>query len=201
MSGGSEPHPTSTAHSWGGEATHDGRAETLPVRDDGWLRATGWVKTLSWVSLAWMTIEGAAGISAGVAAASIALIGWALSSAVEVSFWLLAPYVAVESVHKLISGQAAETSVLGIALTAASLVVMPVLGITKQHLGRRLGSGATAGEGMQNLLCAYLAGAVLGGLAANSWLGWWWLDPMIGLAVAAVAVREGLEAWRGDECC
>jgi divalent metal cation (Fe/Co/Zn/Cd) transporter len=231
MSGGSESHPTSTAHSWGGEATHDGRAETLPVRDDGWLRATGWVKTLSWVSLAWMTIEGAAGISAGVAAASIALIGWALSSAVEglasviviwrftgsrtlshtaearaqkavaISFWLLAPYVAVESVHKLISGQAAETSVLGIALTAASLVVMPVLGITKQHLGRRLGSGATAGEGMQNLLCAYLAGAVLVGLAANSWLGWWWLDPMIGLAVAAVAVREGLEAWRGDECC
>lgn len=231
MSGDTEPGPTTAARGEDVDASCAAPAKELPAEGEEWLRVTGWVKTLSWASLVWMTIEGAAGITAGVAAASIALIGWALSSAVEgqasviviwrftgsrtlsdtaearaqkavaISFWLLAPYVAVESVHKLISGQAAETSVLGIALTAASLLVMPVLGVVKQRLGRRLGSGATAGEGAQNLLCAYLAGAVLVGLAANSRLGWWWLDPVVGLAVAAVAVREGVEAWRGAECC
>jgi divalent metal cation (Fe/Co/Zn/Cd) transporter len=186
---------------------------------------------LSWASLVWMSIEGAAGLAAGIAAASIALIGWALSSVVEglasviviwrftgsrthsetsearaqkavaVSFWLLAPYVGVEAVHKLITGQHAQTSVLGIVLTAASLAIMPVLGVAKHRLGAHLDSGATAGEGTQNLLCAYLAGAVLAGLAANALFGWWWLDPLIGLAVAAIAVREGVESWRGEDCC
>lgn len=178
-----------------------------------------------------MCVEGGAGIAAGVAVGSIALLGWALSSAVEgiasviviwrftgsrmlsetaearaqkavaVSFWLLAPYVAVESVQKLVAGQEAEGTLLGIALTAAALVIMPVLGIAKKRLGRRLNSGATAGEGTQNVLCAYLAGAVLVGLAANAWLGWWWLDPIAGLAVAGVAVWEGIESWRGEDCC
>jgi divalent metal cation (Fe/Co/Zn/Cd) transporter len=178
-----------------------------------------------------MSVEGVAGLAAGIAAASIALIGWALSSVVEglasviviwrftgertfsetaesraqkgvaVSFWLLAPYVAAESVHKLIGGQHADTSRLGIVLTALSVAIMPGLGLVKKRLGRRLGSGATAGEGTQNLLCAYLAGAVLVGLAANTLFGWWWLDPVIGLAVAGVAVREGVDAWRGEDCC
>jgi divalent metal cation (Fe/Co/Zn/Cd) transporter len=186
---------------------------------------------LSWASLVWMTVEGVAGLVAGIAAGSIALIGWALSSAVEglasvvviwrftgsralsetaehraqravaVSFWLLAPYVAVEAVHKLIAREHAETSVLGIVVTALSLILMPALGIAKQRLGRRLDSGATSGEGMQNLLCAYLAGAVLLGLALNSWLGWWWADPVMALLVAAVAVHEGVESWRGEDCC
>jgi divalent metal cation (Fe/Co/Zn/Cd) transporter len=97
--------------------------------------------------------------------------------AVAISFWLLAPYVAIESVHKLLTGQQAEAGAFGIVLTAASLVTMPVFGKAKHHLGARLGSGATAGEGTQNLLCAYLAGAVLIGLAANAWFGRWWLDP------------------------
>jgi divalent metal cation (Fe/Co/Zn/Cd) transporter len=205
-------------------------AATAP-RDAAWLRAARQARVLSWASLVWMSIEGAAGLAAGVAAASIALIGWALSSVVEglasviviwrftgsrthsqtaearaqkavaVSFWLLAPYIGLESVHKLITAQHAETSVLGIALTSTSLAIMPVLGIAKHRLGARLDSGATAGEGTQNLLCAYLAGAVLAGLATNAWLGWWWLDPLIGLAVAAVAIREGLESWRGEDCC
>jgi divalent metal cation (Fe/Co/Zn/Cd) transporter len=77
----------------------------------------------------------------------------------------------------------------------------PVLGVAKHRLEARLDSGATAGEGTQNLLCAYLAGAVLVGLATNALFGWWWLDPLIGLAVAAVAVKEGLESWRGEDCC
>ncbi len=178
-----------------------------------------------------MTIEGAAGLAAGIAAASIALTGWALSSVVEglasviviwrftgsrthsetaehtaqkavaVSFWLLAPYVAIESARELITAQHPRTSALGIVVTALSLAVMPALAVAKHRLGARLNSGATAGEGTQNLLCAYLAGAVLAGLAANAWLGWWWLDPLVGLAVAAAAIREGRKVWRGEDCC
>lgn len=204
---------------------------TTSERDEGWLRAAGWARALSWISLAWMSVEGAAGIVAGVQASSIALIGWALSSVVEgvasviviwrftgsrtlsetaerraqkavaISFWLLAPYVAVEAVDKLIVGARPESSVLGIVLTALSVVIMPGLGVAKHRLGARLDSGATAGEGTQNLLCAYLAGAVLIGLAANTAFGWWWLDPLIALAVAAVAVKEGAESWRGEDCC
>jgi divalent metal cation (Fe/Co/Zn/Cd) transporter len=206
-------------------------APAAAARDEAWLRDARWARALSWASLIWMTIEGAAGLAAGFAAASIALIGWALSSVVEgmasviviwrftgsrthsetseataqkavaVSFWLLAPYVAIESVRQLITAEHPQTSALGIAVTAASLAIMPALAIAKHRLGARLNSGATTGEGTQNLLCAYLAGAVLAGLAANAWLGWWWLDPLIGLAVAAVAIREGQQAWRGEDCC
>jgi divalent metal cation (Fe/Co/Zn/Cd) transporter len=206
-------------------------APAAAARDEAWLRDARWARALSWASLIWMTIEGAAGLAAGFAAASIALIGWALSSVVEglasviviwrftgsrthsetseataqkavaVSFWLLAPYVAIESARQLITAEHPQTSALGIAVTAASLAIMPALAIAKHRLGARLNSGATTGEGTQNLLCAYLAGAVLAGLAANAWLGWWWLDPLIGLAVAAVAIREGQKAWRGEDCC
>lgn len=202
-----------------------------PVRDAGWHRAARQALLLSWASLAWMTVEGAVGLYAGARAGSVSLLGWALSSVVEglasviviwrltgartlsdtsehsaqkavaVSFWLLAPYVAVQAAHDLLIGAHASTSRLGIALTVSSVLVMPLLGRTKQRLGRRLGSGATAGEGTQNMLCAYLAAAVLVGLVANTLLGVWWLDPLIALGVAAVAVREGRGAWRGEECC
>jgi divalent metal cation (Fe/Co/Zn/Cd) transporter len=120
---------------------------------------------------------------------------------VGISFWLLAPYVAVQSVIDLASGHRPDHSLLGIVLTAASLVIMPVLGRAKHRLGSQLDSAATSGEGTQNLLCAALAGAVLIGLALNSGLGWWWVDPAIGLLVAAVAVKEGREAWNGEDCC
>jgi divalent metal cation (Fe/Co/Zn/Cd) transporter len=200
-------------------------------QDAGWLRAARQARILAWASLVWMIAEGAVGVAAGIAAGSIALLGWAMSSAVEgaasviviwrftgaralsetaeerarkavaVSFWLLAPFVIAESVDKLITAEHPGTSVAGIVLTALSIVIMPGLGIAKRRLGARLDSGATAGEGSQNLLCAYLAGAVLVGLAANAWFGWWWLDPLAGLAVGGVAVREGLEYWRGEECC
>lgn len=199
--------------------------------DTRWLRAARLARWLAWASLAWMTVEGAVGLTAGFTAGSIALVGWALSSVVEglasviviwrftgsrtlsatadgraqkavaVSFWLLAPYVVVESGRNLIGQHRPETSLLGIGLTVSSLVLMPALGIAKQRLGARLGSGATAGEGGQNLLCAYLAAAVLVGLIANSLWGWWWVDPLAGLVVAAMAVREGREAWLGENCC
>jgi divalent metal cation (Fe/Co/Zn/Cd) transporter len=202
----------------------------IAARDAGWHRAARLARRLAWISLLWMSVEGAVGIAAGLSAGSIALLGWALSSAVEglasvvviwrftggrtlsetaearaqravaISFLLLAPAVAVESVRDLVVHHEARVSGPGMALTATSLVLMPLLGVAKHRLGARLGSGATAGEGTQNLLCAYLAGAVLVGLAANALLGWWWLDPLAGLAVAAVAVREGVGAWRGDAC-
>jgi divalent metal cation (Fe/Co/Zn/Cd) transporter len=94
-----------------------------------------------------------------------------------------------------------ETSVVGMVLTATSLVGMPFLGVAKQRLAHTLGSSATHGEGAQNLLCAYLAGAVFLGLAGNALFGWWWLDPIAALFIASVAVREGLETWRGEGCC
>lgn len=206
-------------------------APPVDGHDAAWLRAARAAIVLSWVSLAWMTLEGAAGLYAGIRASSVSLVGWALSSVVEglasviviwrltgsrtlsetseraaqkavaVSFWLLAPYVAVQSIHDLLTAHQPGESRLGIVLTASSLVVMPLLGKAKHRLGALLGSAATSGEGTQNMLCAYLAGAVLVGLAANSLLAAWWLDPLIGLAVAAVAVKEGRQAWAGEQCC
>ncbi|MGH2799099.1 MAG: cation transporter, partial [Thermoleophilaceae bacterium] len=120
---------------------------------------------------------------------------------VAMQFFLLAPYVAFEAVLHLITGRQPEISVPGMVLTATSLIGMPFLGIAKQRLADTLGSSATHGEGAQNLLCAYLAGAVFIGLAGNAALGWWWLDPIAALLIAGVAVREGLETWRGEGCC
>jgi divalent metal cation (Fe/Co/Zn/Cd) transporter len=194
-------------------------------------RLAGRVKLLSWLSLAWMTVEGAVAITSGIVASSIALVGFGLDSAIEgfaslvivwrftghrmfsehaetraqklvaVQFFLLAPYVAVESVRSLLGGEHPETSVVGMALAASSVVLMPALGIAKQRLADRLGSAATKGEGRQNMLCAYLAGALLVGLLGNAVAGAWWLDPGVGLLIAALAVKEGREAWRGEGCC
>lgn len=120
---------------------------------------------------------------------------------VAVQFFILAPSVAVEAVRTLVMGDAPDASTLGIILTSVSLVLMPLFGTAKRRVGARLGSVATQGEGMQNILCAYLSAAVLAGLVANAAFGWWWADPLAALAIAGVAVREGLEVWRGDECC
>ena len=196
-----------------------------------WLRSARWARWLAWISLAWMCAEGVIGLWQGLIAGSIALVGWALGSAVEglasliviwrftgsrmvsrsaerraqrgvaVSFWLLAPYVAAESVHHLITGQRAEPTVIGIVLTAIALFQMPLLGYTKHRLALRLGSAATAGEGTQNYLCAAQAAAVLIGLVVTAqWRGGWWLDPIIGLVIAAAAVWQGSRSWRGEAC-
>jgi len=189
------------------------------------------VRLLSWLSLGWMTIEGAVAITAGVLASSIALVGFGLDSVIEgvasviivwrftghrvfshaaeqraqklvaVQFFLLAPYVAFESARTLLGGGHPEVSWVGIALAAGSVVLMPMLGIAKERLADQLGSAATKGEGRQNMLCAYLAAALLVGLLGNALLGAWWLDPLVGLLIAAVAVNEGREAWRGEGCC
>jgi len=189
------------------------------------------VRFLSWLSLGVITAEGAIAITAGILASSIALIGFGLDSVVEgiasliivwrftgrrlfsnaaedraqrlvaIQFFLLAPYVAFESVRALIGGEHPDVSWLGIGLSVASLISMPVLGIAKERLADQLGSAATKGEGRQNMLCAYLAGALLVGLLGNALLGAWWLDPVVGLLIAGVAVKEGREAWRGEGCC
>ena len=202
------------------------------MRDAGWHRAARGARGLAWASLAWMLTEGAVGLWQGLAVGSIALTGWALGSAVEglasvivlwrftgsrtlshtaerraqrgvaVSFWLIAPYIAAESVRHLLGEHRAETTVIGIVLTALAVVLMPLLGYAKHRLGTRLGSAATAGEGTQNYLCAAQAAAVLIGLAVTAgWPGGWWLDPVVGLGVAAAAVWEGIECWRGGDGC
>jgi divalent metal cation (Fe/Co/Zn/Cd) transporter len=120
---------------------------------------------------------------------------------VAVQFFLLAPYVGFESVKALLGGEHPDVSWVGIGLAAGSVLFMPMLGIAKERLADQLGSAATKGEGRQNMLCAYLAGALLVGLLGNALLGAWWLDPVVGLLIAAVAAKEGSEAWRGEGCC
>ncbi len=187
-------------------------------------------KALSRLSLAWMTVEGGVAVTAALAAGSVALLGFGIDSVIEgiasviviwrftgsrrlsdqaelraqkavaVSFFLLAPYIAQDAIRALITGDHASSSWVGIALSISSIIIMPLLGRAKQRVGERLGSGATAGEGAQNLLCAYMAAGVLVGLGANAAFGWWWLDPVIALVIAAIAVREGREAWAGEGC-
>jgi divalent metal cation (Fe/Co/Zn/Cd) transporter len=204
------------------------QAELAPRERDRLIR---YAKLFAWGSLAWMTAEGVIAVVAGIMANSIALIGFGIDSAIEgvasvviiwrfwgkralseaaerraqklvaVQFFILAPYVTVEAVRTLVTNAEPDVSRLGIALTAVSLVLMPLFGTAKRHVGGRQGSRATQGEGMQNILCAYLSAAVLIGLVANAAFGWWWADPLAALVIAFVAVREGLESWRGGDCC
>jgi len=194
-----------------------------------WQRAAAQARWLSWASLAYMAAEGAVAIAAAVLAGSVALLGLGADSLIEgagsiiivwrfsgtrtlsegaerraqqvvaLSFFALAPYIAYEAIAKLASGEHPATSWLGIGLSVISLIIMPFLGTAKKRLGTQLDSEATTGSGMQNLLCAYLAAAVLVGLLANTLVGWWWLDPVIGLGIAAWAIWEGVESWPGED--
>jgi divalent metal cation (Fe/Co/Zn/Cd) transporter len=119
---------------------------------------------------------------------------------VAVSLYLLAPYIAYEAIRALLTGDRPETSIIGLILTAGTTLFEPALGVAKRRIGARLGSSATAGEGAQNLLCAYLAMAVFAGLAANTLLGARWLDGVVALGIAGWAVVEGRRAWAGQSC-
>jgi divalent metal cation (Fe/Co/Zn/Cd) transporter len=206
------------------------RAGPLTVHSPEWLRLARLSRLLAWTSLAWLCAEGTIAVGAGIAAGSIALVGFGLDSAIEglasfivvwrfsgsrllsatserraqqlvaVSFFLLAPYVAIEALLALAVEHHAETSWLGVGLACASLLVCPGLGVAKRRIGARLGSAATRGEGKQNLLCAGLAVGVLAGLLGNTLFGLWWLDPAVALVISAVAVQGGVEAWRGKGC-
>jgi divalent metal cation (Fe/Co/Zn/Cd) transporter len=195
-----------------------------------WQRGARRVRLLAWISLAWLGFEGVATVVAGALAGSTALVANGLDSGIEAlasliivwrfsgarlfsatsetraqrlvaaSFFLLAPYVAFEASRALLIEHHAETTWLGIGLSIGTLCVCPWLGRAKLRLGEQLGSPATAGEGRQNLICAYLATAVLAGLLANTLIGLWWVDPVVALGIAALAVREGWRSWRGEGC-
>ena len=186
---------------------------------------------LAWAGVGWHAVEAGIALAAGAVAGSIALVGFGADSLIEsvaglvllwrfggarassedaerraqkligVSFYLLAAYVGVESVRTLVAADHPDVSWVGIGLAVVTLATMPPLAIAKGRLGDRLGSSATRSEGRQNMLCAYLSAALLVGLGANAVLGWWWADPVTALVIAAVAVNEGREAWRGDACC
>lgn len=183
---------------------------------------------LAGASVLYNLVEAVVAIAAGAIASSIALVGFGLDSLVEmasglvilwqfraalpesrerqalrliaISFFALAGYVGFESVRSLVSAEGADHSTIGIVIAAVSLVVMPLLSWAQRRTGRELGSGSVVADSKQTLLCTYLSAVVLVGLLANSLLGWWWADPLAALVVAGVALREGLEAWRGDAC-
>jgi divalent metal cation (Fe/Co/Zn/Cd) transporter len=184
---------------------------------------------LAATSVTYNVIEAVIAISAGLVAGSVALVGFGLDSVVEVSsgliilwqfrhrlpetrerqalrmlafsFFALAAYVGFESARTLISGSNPETSPVGIGLAIASLIVMPLISTAQRRTGRALGSNAVVADGTQTLLCTYLSAVLLLGLVLNATLGWGWADPLAGLVIAGVAVREGIQTWRGEGCC
>ena len=187
-------------------------------------------RTLSLLGIGWMTVEAVVAIVAALVAGSVALLGFGLDSLIELTsasaiLWLytgsrrgsekaergaqqviamcfaaLALYLAVDAVDTLASGTRPDASWLGVAVTAGAIVFMPLLAGAKSRVARQLGSAATAGDAAQSWLCAITAAAVLVSILANDGLGWWWLDPIAGLGIAGLAVREGREAWAGDVC-
>jgi divalent metal cation (Fe/Co/Zn/Cd) transporter len=187
-------------------------------------------RLLAWGGIAWHVVEFLIALLAGLAAGSIALIGFGADSLIEaiagfvviwlftgsrigsghaerraqqmiaVSFYVLAAYVGVESVRTLLNGDHPQASWVGIGLAAFTALTMPLLARAKRHVGTKLGSSAAVKEASQTSLCAYLSVALLVGLGANALLGWWWADPLAALAIAAVALREGRESWRGEGC-
>ena len=186
---------------------------------------------LAWATIAWNVVEAVVAFAAGAAANSIALVGFGLDSTVEVmsavvivwqfrglaeererralkliavSFFGLATYVAVQAIIDLAGNSEPKSSPVGIGLAIASLVVMPLLARAKRRTGNAMGSVTVVADSNQTKLCAYLSAILLGGLVLNATVGWWWADPIAALAIAALAVNEGREAWRGetcDDCC
>ena len=180
-------------------------------------------------TISYNVIEAAVALAAGTRASSTALIGFGLDSVVEVSsaaavawqfagrdpearektalrviafsFFALAAVVVVDATRSLLGGGEAEHSTVGLVLAAVSLAVMPLLSYGQRRTGRELGSRSAVADSKQTLLCTYLSAVLLVGLAVNSLFDWSWADPIAGLLIAAVAVREGRAAWRGEGCC
>jgi divalent metal cation (Fe/Co/Zn/Cd) transporter len=187
-------------------------------------------RMLAWGGNAWHLIEFGIAIGAGIAAGSIALIGFGADSLIEglagfvivwlfsgarlhsetaerhaqqliaASYFVLAAYVGIESIRDLVGGNRPGVSWVGVGLAAFTAPTMPVLALMKRNVGRALNSSATVSEASQNMICAYLSVALLVGLLANAIAGWWWADPAAALVIAAVAANEGREAWRGEAC-
>lgn len=207
----------------------DGCCAPVDVRPERRAALVRRVRLLVAGTITYNVVEAVVAISAGRAASSAALVGFGLDSVVEVasaaavawqfsgrdpevreraamrviavSFFALAAYVTVESIRALSGSGTAGESTVGIVLAAVSLVVMPVLSGAQRRAGRELGSASAVADSRQTLLCTYLSGVLLVGLLLNGLFGWSWADPLAGLVIAAVAVKEGREAWRGDHCC
>jgi divalent metal cation (Fe/Co/Zn/Cd) transporter len=188
-------------------------------------------RVLAWGGIAWHFIEFGIALGAGVAASSIALIGFGADSLIEalagfvvlwlftgsrlgsheaerqaqrmiaLSFYVLAAYVSAEAIRTLVEGRHPETSWIGIGLAGLTAPTMPLLAIAKRRIGNKLHSSAAVKEASQTQLCAYLSVALLVGLLTNALAGWWWADPAAALVIAAVALREGRQSWRGEGCC
>lgn len=187
------------------------------------------VRRLVAATITYNVVEAVVAITAGIGASSVALVGFGLDSTIEVAsaaavawqfasadpearertalriiavaFYALAIYVSVEAVRSLLDGFDAEPSTPGLMLAALSLLIMPILSLSQRRAGRELGSASAVADSKQTLLCTYLSAALLAGLGLNAAFGWSWADPLAALVIAAVAVKEGGEAWRGDSCC
>ena len=187
-------------------------------------------KRLAWGGNAWHTVEFGIALGAGVAAGSVALVGFGIDSVIEAlaggvivwlfsngrgssakaerraqqliaaSYAILVVYIGIEATRDLVGSHHPGASWVGIGLAAFTAPTMPLLARAKQNVGRRLNSAATVSEASQNMICAYLSVALLAGLLANALAGWWWADPAAALIIAAVAAREGVESWRGESC-
>jgi divalent metal cation (Fe/Co/Zn/Cd) transporter len=180
-------------------------------------------------TISYNVIEAITALSEGARVSSTALIGFGLDSVIEVSsaaavawqfagrdpearekvalrmiafsFFGLATYVTVDAIRSLFGFGEAQHSLVGIILAAASLVIMPVLSYVQRRAGRELGSLSAVADSKQTLLCTYLSAVVLIGLLLNSLVGWSWADPIAALAIAGIALKEGLNAWNSDTCC
>lgn len=186
------------------------------------------IRLIVGATIAYNVIEAIVAITAGSIASSAALVGFGLDSVIEVlsaaavawqftrrdperwekstlrviavAFFALAAYVTISSVFALAGQEQVQHSTLGIVITALSVVIMPFLSLAERRAGRELGSATAVADSKQTLICTYLSAAVLVGLVANSLFGWWWADAIAGLVIAGFAIREGIEAWRGDAC-
>ncbi|MGB6066153.1 MAG: cation transporter [Desulfomonilaceae bacterium] len=186
-------------------------------------------RRLEYFTLGWNLIEAGVAVAAGIAAGSIALIGFGVDSLIEclsggillwrlqlhqaderresiatrlvgISFILLATYVAFDALKALVWREEPHASIVGIVLSCASLLVMPLLARAKRKVARRLDSRSLNADSRQTDLCAYLSAILLGGLALNALLAWWWADPVAGLIMVPIIAREGIETLRGDVC-
>lgn len=188
------------------------------------------VKLLAWVGNGWHLVEFAIALAAGIAAGSVALIGFGLDSLIEVaaagvviwlftggrgsshgserraqqliaaSYGLLVAYIGVEAIRDLLGANHPAVSWVGIGLAAFTAATMPLLAGAKRNVARQLNSSAAASEAGQNMICAYLSVALLVGLLLNALAGWWWADPAAALVIAALAAYEGVKSWRGERC-
>jgi divalent metal cation (Fe/Co/Zn/Cd) transporter len=181
---------------------------------------------LEYFTITWNVIEAVASIGAGIAAGSIALVGFGFDSSIEgfaasvvlwqlrsgeneerkkralrliaSTFFVLAAYVIFESLRDLVTSAEPESSMVGIVVALVSIIVMPALGFAKKHVAETMGSAVLRADAAETFLCSWLSIILLGGLVLNATVGWWWADPIAALGIASLALREGWEAWSGE---